>query len=514
MTPETMRSQSVTTIFTCHFHGIGLKEEYDHSRPSFKFHLTFTKPTAGCIHKMESELTHTRNPVDGFRPQVDSSTKTKPRVVFRLCDWHYLEKSTQRIMCAWARQMAEWDDKSSIHRHIWEQSECVQRLRDRISQFPGGNPDGPVSANLERLVNAVLLAPGFQDAIDGIYQLLSAPLMKAYLDYSETAHKVHDAPTLTTLHDIVGIKEQQRLWLRSFRRRYPHATNPAYVAAIDAELSACAHLNDAIAVEGDAAKPAGVSTGFRLPKRAARPDGTDLRYRFREYAEADFSASIEARRLYWAYGYLMEKNIPDSQVRWLYDSPDMPWEFHHNLSRHLWDESRHGDSGYSRFLDFGISLHELGFPPYEPEEEGLLDPLTPKELYEAIFFIGMIAESGHFSVKNEAYADFKAGGDMESAEMMLFDIIDETTHVQYAHRWLPILGERAGVDHSNFKFRAASERKTYEQQARDRAEILLLLPRDQGNTDYAFYQGLLEVMRERKPLSNANTCPPRSYLPL
>jgi len=463
---------------------------------------------------MTSDLTLASEPIEHFRPQVDASTRSKPRIVYRLCDWHYLERATQRLMCAWARHVGEWEDKSAIQRHIWEQSQCIQRLRERIKQFPGGNPDGPVSARLERLVNAVLVAPNLQDAVDGIYHLLSGPLMKAYLDYSKTAHKVHDAPTMAVLHDIVGLKEQHRLWLRSFRRRFPHTTDAKYRAAVKSELDACENLTDVLPVEVEAAKPAGVATAFRLPRQAARPAGSEVKYRFREYAEADFATSLEARRLYWAYGYLMEKNIPDSQVRWLYDSPDMPWEFHYDLSRHLWDESRHGDSGYSRFLDFGLSLDELGFPPYEPEEEGLLEPLTPGELYEAIYFIGMIAETGHFEVKNEAYADFKAGGDMESAEMMLFDIIDETTHVQYAHRWLPILGDRAGIDHSQFKRRAAGERKVYEQQASDRAKTLLSLPREPGNKDYEFYLKLIQVMRERKPLSNAETCPPRSFLPL
>jgi hypothetical protein len=36
--------------------------------------------------------------------------------------------------------------------------------------------------------------------------------------------------------------------------------------------------------------------------------------------------------------------------------------------------------------------------------------MTPQELFEQAFFIGMVAETGHFHVKNEAYHDFKDGG--------------------------------------------------------------------------------------------------------
>jgi hypothetical protein len=40
------------------------------------------------------------------------------------------------------------------------------------------------------------------------------------------------------------------------------------------------------------------------------------------------------------------------------------------------------------------------------------------------------------------------------------------------------------------------------------------LPRGADNPDYAFYQHLLQVMRDKKPLSNVATCPPRSPKPM
>ena len=82
----------------------------------------------------------------------------------------------------------------------------------------------------------------------------------------------------------------------------------------------------------------------------------------------------------------------------------------------------------------------------------------------SVFEIGMVAETGHFTVKREAYEDFKAGGDLESAEMMLFDIIDESAHVQYAHQWLPALAEHAGVDNADYRERGVRERQRRQEQ--------------------------------------------------
>lgn len=467
--------------------------------------------------------------------QVSAETARKPKVVARLSDWEYLERSVHRLLTGWTRYIAEWDDKVACHRHIWEQSECVRRLRERLVQFPGSshNLDGPVSEKLEKLVDTVLIAPTHQDAVDGIYQLLCGALSASYLDYVQSAHPVHDAPTVAMLSEIVTLKEGLRLWLREYRRRYPHTIDHDYRKAIEAALRDCDFLKKALPLDGTAS-PAGVNTDFRLPYQVALPSGTepDPNIDIWPYLVADFATDIEARRLFWCYGYLLEMNLAMEQLRWIYDSPQMPWQFHQDLSRHLWDESRHGDSGHSRLLDFGITIQEIGFrlegdaqkaqaaPPaatqYQKPEVapaiGLAAPLTSQQLYDAVFFTGMIAETTNFNVKRESYEDFRDGGDLESAEMMLFDIIDEATHVQYAHRWLPLLAEKAGIA-EDYKARSATIRHEKQEALFRRLETLQDLPRTLDNPSYAFYQHLLGKMREKLPLTNALTCPPRSPRP-
>jgi len=145
---------------------------------------------------------------------------------------------------------------------------------------------------------------------------------------------------------------------------------------------------------------------------------------------------------------------------------------------------------------------------------GQLEPLSPKQLYDVVFDIGMVAETGHFAVKREAYEDFKAGGDLESAEMMLFDIIDESAHVQYAHHWLPALAEHAGADNADYRERGVLERQVRQEQRLHQMQLDAALPRDMSDPNYAFYQRLLAIMRAKHPLTNADSCPPRSPLPM
>jgi len=451
--------------------------------------------------------------------QVDSGSRKKPHTVQRLAEWQYLEMSLHRMLCGWGRNLCDWEDKVALARHVWDQAECVRRLRDRLVQFPGtvGNLELPVSDRFQHFANAVLLAPSFEDAVDGIFQDYVNWLVQSYLEYAESAHPVHDAPTLAVISEIVRTKEQMRLWLRDYRRRHPHSASSAYRAALQERASECRGGN--LDVDSPA-RPVGVGTSFRPALRAAHPAGTTPTVDIMPALEAHFSHDVEIRRLFWCYGYLLEMNLAEEQLIWLYDAHEMPWDYIQDVTRHMWDESRHGDSGHSRLLDFGISIQEIGFPYYDQKHwgclnptvaEGQASPMAPQDLYDAAFFIGMVAETGHFTVKHEAYDDFKAGGDLESAEMMLFDIIDETTHVQYAHRWLPLLAERAGVANMDFRVEGAKQREKLLLEATERAD---------ANRDLASgpawdkVQMLLAKMREHLPLANAGSCPVRSYKPM
>ena len=441
---------------------------------------------------------------------VEPQSRMRPVTVYRLNEWQYLERTIQRLLAGWGRSVEEFYDKSAIHKFVWEQAECARRLRERVDQFPGENRDLPVAAQLEELGNTVLLAPTCEDALDGIFSLLTGALIVSYITYTRSAHGVHDAPTIAMLHEIIGIKEQQRLWYRDYRRRRPHVTDRAYADAVGRALAACGQLAETLPVTTPAG-PVGVNTSYRLPRVSARPARYNHTHGVWEWTAAEFTTNLEMRRLFWCYGYLMEKNIPDDQLRWLWSAHGLPWEFQYDVSRHLWDESRHGDSGASRLADFGIPLEEIGFPAYAAQAPGFLEALTPAELYELVFSIGMIAETGHFPVKQEAYQDFRDGGDLESAEMMLFDIIDENAHVQYCHKWLPVLAQYAGLDNSNYKARAATLRAECQAKSIQNAIARANQPRD---ANYAFVQDLLARMRRIKPLTNAATCPPRSPLPM
>ncbi len=86
--------------------------------------------------------------------------------------------------------------------------------------------------------------------------------------------------------------------------------------------------------------------------------------------------------------------------------------------------------------------------------------------------------------------------------MMLFDIIDETTHVQYADRWLPVLAEQAGCDNTGYRERAVKARAEKQQDELLRIEEAKKLPRTPDFAPWKRYQDLLEKIHRVSPFSS------------
>lgn len=462
--------------------------------------------------------------------QVGPTSGKIPDSVCRLRDLAYVERAIHRMLCGWGNQFYAWDDKIAVCRHVWDQACIVQRLRDRIDQFPGINSDVPVSCDLEAMTNVILMAPTFEDVIEGIFHVLNTTLVNAYLNFIEHVHSIHDAPTHQIIQEIVAIKDRHRRWRSAYRRQHPHVIDDTYLKRVEAAIASVNHLTQPLPVDDqNIAKQVGVNTDFRMRIGRVNPawiatDDEDIL----ACMSADFSEHITTRQLFWPIAYMRELGLAMDQLRWIYDSPELPWEFHYEESRHLWDESRHGDSGYSRMKDFGIGIEEVGFMHrpvshnqsmpaqqlQEPKPDEWLTPMTHEDLYHEMFFIGLVAETGHFRVKREAYADFRDGHDLESAEMMLYDIIDETAHVQYAHKWLPVLAQRAGIDISDQDQRAAQARREKQDEENQRIEMARHRQTRETSVVYQKYMELLERLQRQCPLSNARTCEKRSPRPM
>ena len=467
---------------------------------------------------------------------------TRPAIVpdaYRLLSgWCYLEHSLLRMWAGWGRHAGDWEDKIAVCHHAWLQAEVVERMRRRLAMFPGGKADQPVGAVFERLANAVLLAPSWPQAMAGVDRLRRA-LATAYERYAAQTHPVHDRPTLDVLREVEQFKGTQRQWYEGFRRRYPHTIQPEYAARIDAALAEAGDLLAPFEPTEPFARPCGKGTEFRLPRTPGRVKDWDRAPNVMPLIETDWSHSVEARRLFFCIGYLWEMGVAETQLTWIYYADFMPFEYVYAETRHMWDESRHGDSGRARLAEFGIDIGDVGYSSYNAHDPGVITPMTPRDVYQGFYNVTQVAETGYFETKRYCFEDFRLGDDDGSAEMMQFDIIDETSHVEYGRVWLEAMAQRAGVT-DDYRQRGRADRAAAQAKpdarvrelravregrlrpqavapggdptynpAASNAAATLLDPKAQ-----AHYQHLLRVLRDKQPLRNVATAPVRPNLPM
>jgi hypothetical protein len=466
-----------------------------------------------------------------------------------LAIWQYAEYGAMRTLTGWGREAGHWDDKLAMCYHTWLQAESTDKLRTRLEMFPG-NPDEPVSGEYETALNTLFLAPSWADAMGALHEILYPMLTRAYEGYVANSHPVHDAPTHGILREIIDAKAPQMEWFTAFKAREGHVTNAEYAARVRAALAQVEEFRIPLPAMEPYAAPVGKNTNFRMKVAPGKvPDG-DVAPNIFPFLENDWETSVEARRLYFMIGYCWEMGVAEMQLRWLYYADFMPWEFIRDEARHMWDESRHGNSGLSRLRDFGLDIKDVGYTSYgAASAEGLLEPMTPKDVYEAFYNVTQIAETGYFKTKGYCFEDFRDGGDAASAEMMQFDIIDETSHTEYGRKWLEIMMERAGI-HEDYRNRATQERHEAYEKAGEKvaaykkflatgelpqspaaqekgagetgnsvipgdsaslAKFCLMLKDEKAR---AHYEWLLETVRRQCPLTNAATAPVRPHLPM
>lgn len=475
---------------------------------------------------------------------VSSRGGLTPDAAPLLASWQYVEYSLLRIIAGWGRSAGDWEDKLAVCYHVWLQAEIVDRLRKRLAQFPPHKPELPVNQAYERFCNSALMAPSWPSAMEAVHAVINPALAQAYDSYLASSHPVHDRPTHEMLREIAEIKRIQANWFADFHQREiagcPRSNaEDSYLRAIAEQLHALHRFAQPLPPVAPAAETCGKNVDFKMPAAPGRVKDWDCAPNIFPLLELNWSSSVEARRLFFMIGYFWEMGVAEQQLRWVYSADYMPWEFIYAEARHLWDESRHGNSGLARLRDFGLDIKDVGYNSYGAAfAEGEISAMTPRELAEAFYTITHIAEMGYFKTKRYCFEDFAAGGDAASAEMMQFDIIDETSHVDYGREWLAALAEKAGI-HEDWDKRGARDREIAQAASDARVEayrryaaggdpsaplVLDSVAPDVAPMGHhkalldpracAHYEWLLNVLREKCPLANAATAPIRPNLPM
>lgn len=356
-------------------------------------------------------------------------------------------------------RVGEPELKYLLCQHVWESAGHARFLRERGRELQGFGGGEGVRPALRQLFDEAVMPTDADTALAGFYRILKPALLAGYRHYLAATHHLADWPSSRLVEEFVRDEE------RHAREIAPFLSEPTDAGWI-------AHL--AAAVD---------APGGLLGEQAARPLPADFRWesatrRFRhpdtcnrgcyptcssvfsdDPAETPIVRSwlvdpqTDARviRLMIYVWLMMELDAVDYLATVFYDTPDAPFDLHHDLARHLWDESRHSQFGYRQLPRLGVDLMTL---EHSLDLYNILVQMQPHERYA---MMTMEFEAGSFPTKATVMDRVRELNDFEADTLLAFDRNDEQNHVRYGHRWLPEIMALCGETRSPGEFVKATQ---------------------------------------------------------
>lgn len=354
-----------------------------------------------------------------------------------------------RIAGGFVPGLRGWAARKEIPRLVFQDFRMVQDLRGRHRELGLMPAEVHLSAAApgRGLLDLLCAAPSTADAVEGIYVRTKARLAAWLRDTLRQDLGIYDIPSTPLLEANADLLEKQAAW-GAASRAAEGTTDDAFLARVETALEGL---------------PAALSSAERrtaAPRREARrigrlpllnstvPDGFPTRATGPARDSSDQSYASAER--YYAVNFLQEIQAADTCAALLFDAVDLPWEFYFDCARHMWDESRHATFGERKLAALGIPLREV---PLSSTAYRLRQTLTPHDRYAVL----TTQEADAFPGKHLGLKAALDHNDAIGAMTWSYDIADETQHVRYGQKWLPVMIAAAGDPRSPEQVRGDAE---------------------------------------------------------
>jgi hypothetical protein len=346
-----------------------------------------------------------------------------------------------RIQGGFVPAMSIWGHRKQLPMLVFQSMRRIQDLRVRVRELGLSLGQLHLSTGvagrklLDELCHArtpvdflevtmVLVPRELVTAIDdylkdnnSVYDLPSAPLLEASRDDLNSQIKWAEEAIVTLKQD--GAQQPELGWvekMRTLAQELPKALHE--------------HLNKT-------STP--VSVARRIGTLPLTNSVLPCGFHHLEFGPGSLPTETEypQRERYHAVNFLQEVQAADTCGSLLFEAPDMPWEFYFDISRQLWDEARHSAFGESKLLELGSSAAQVGL---SNKAYAMRQTLLPADRYAAL----ATQEADAFPGKHAGLKDSITHGDRLSAMAWSYDIADETQHVRFGNKWIPVLLERLG----------------------------------------------------------------------
>lgn len=349
-------------------------------------------------------------------------------------------------------RVGEPDLKYLLCQHVWESAGHARFLRERGRELTGfGGGEGVRPAIRQLFTEAVMPADAYI-ALAGFYRVLKPAILASYEHYLKATHALADWPSRRLVEEFIGDEMRHAKEMAEFDTS---KEADDWVRHLETALSS---LGGFLGQNTQIPLPAGYA--WESSKRPYTHPETCNRGKYPTCSSVfsndpketpivrfwlvDPKTDARVIRLMVYVWLMMEMDAVDYLATVFFDTPEAPFDLHHDLARHLWDESRHSQFGYRQLPKLGVDLMTL---EHSLELYNVLVQMAPHERYA---MMTMEFEAGSFPTKATVMDRVRELNDFEADTLLAFDRNDEQHHVRYGHRWLPeimaLCGEKRPVD--------------------------------------------------------------------
>lgn len=363
----------------------------------------------------------------------------------------FLEKMCMRTLAGWLPGVPEWEAKNQIGLHIWESSESVELLYQRLRELRTYQPERGISPLLQKLAHELDHAQNTAEVIATVYLVIKKALLEAYRTHPEVTWNEFDKPTVKVTEKVLPAIERQVEWAETF------------FATIAPNYPGWEAWRDYIA--GLLAADGGVTGAGEHAAEPQRPDNHPLLLPWKECQrmpgwpifdpttdiEPDRKAEPEAHRLWRFKHYLNEMTAAETLGSIMWMTPEMPWEFQYNVARHLWDEVRHSQLGQVRIQQLGLKVEEV------PQVVQIYNVMMTLPAVDQYALLTTVIEPNGMPEKSANREHWEEIEDEISAAAVSYDWSDENFHIRWGKKWTPVLLQTYGYTETPEEIAARTE---------------------------------------------------------
>lgn len=348
----------------------------------------------------------------------------------------WIKKRMMETSLYWLNPTPEWEVKEALSLHIYQDTEHIKLLRNRVTEMRNPPPRMDVSPDqaLDNFYEELLTAETTIEKITGLYGVLRESLLAALNEHYHRMNPLVDHPTRRILRFIMLEEEDAVNWGRNAISVLSNASN--FAEHLQAYLAAAG----GILGERDRSVELPASRSYEefmpdfFPRRDERfKQQRNFVFPPHEVARTD-GVPADEKTLALMCKRTLEMDVPEVIARIIAKAETRDWEYYVDMSRQLWDEARHAMMGSAYFEEHGIDWRNE-IPLHPGFSIRLNKHMSPLEAHTVLYAI----EQGLMPAKTGKRYEYETAIEANDELAVLFqdfDWADEVLHAQIGRRWL------------------------------------------------------------------------------